>query len=399
MIVNNNFQKMAPYSTKLDPHNSKIKYESLKQKLLTESCGLSSINSQLLLNFLEDLRQGVNTSSLSKRGSRSFIRIVACYYRLLTFFRFLEAKAIKDITETTEKDLSKLITDIEQGKIKKMNGEAYKSAQDFLRDFKVFWHWHIKRNKEIKPITDITSDIGTVKSNAPFVHFTLDELLNTLFPYFNIDERTVLLFIFDSIIRSPTELMNLKGKDFHDNCKTVKIRDEISKTYGRTITLFLSADMVQEYIQRHGIGDEDYVFKFSYDYFSYKLKQAAITSFGNVMTKGGAPYSNLSLYDFRHSGAIYWRLGKYKNNIDALMYRGGWSNLERLNYYTKTIGMSDLPQESAAESNPSSEAQLLSMLQKQDEKIDSMMTLVMQAIGSSRNIQRRLPTVMPKIPI
>jgi hypothetical protein len=34
-------------------------------------------------------------------------------------------------------------------------------------------------------------------------------------------------------------------------------------------------------------------------------------------------------------------LGAYKTKIDALMYRGGWSNLSTLNYYTKKIGMRD----------------------------------------------------------
>ena len=49
------------------------------------------------------------------------------------------------------------------------------------------------------------------------------------------------------------------------------------------------------------------------------------------MTKGGKKYSQLTMYDFRHSGACHWRTGAYKTKIDALMYRGGWNNLTRLN--------------------------------------------------------------------
>jgi len=86
---------------------------------------------------------------------------------------------------------------------------------------------------------------------------------------------------------------------------------------------------------------DDYLFNFVPSNFSKKLKQVAKKMLGTGMSKGGESYHKISLYDFRHSGACHWRLGAYKTKIDALMYRGGWSNLSTLNYYTKKIGMRD----------------------------------------------------------
>lgn len=135
--------------------------------------------------------------------------------------------------------------------------------------------------------------------------------------------------------------MNVKVSDIHDNFEQLTIRDEVAKTYGRTIKLLLCSDELKKYVKKNELKQNDYLFSFSPSNFNKKLKQVAKVVLGTGMSKGGENYDKISLYDFRHSGACHWRLGAYRTKIDALMYRGGWSNLSTLNYYTKKIGMRD----------------------------------------------------------
>ena len=128
---------------------------------------------------------------------------------------------------------------------------------------------------------------------------------------------------------------------FNEKENIVSIREETSKTFGRTIKLLLCSEELKKYIGRNNLNDNDFLFNFSTPIFNKKLKRVAKEIFGDKMTKGGKKYSQLTMYDFRHSGACHWRTGAYKTKIDALMYRGGWNNLTRLNYYTKKIGMKD----------------------------------------------------------
>ena len=194
--------------------------------------------------------------------------------------------------------------------------------------------------KKGKLLIDITEELSADKNGDDFVYFTLEQLKNMM-PYFSKNEQIRLLFMFDTIIRSPTELMNVKVSDIHDDFEQLTIRDEVTKTYGRTIKLLLCSEELRKYVKRNELKQDDYLFSFSPSNFNKKLKQIAKKVLGTGTSKGGESYEKISLYDFRHSGACHWRLGAYKTKIDALMYRGGWSNLSTLNYYTKKIGMRD----------------------------------------------------------
>jgi integrase len=194
--------------------------------------------------------------------------------------------------------------------------------------------------KKGKLIIDITEELSADKNGDDFVYFTLEQL-KKMMPYFSKEEQVRLLFMFDTIIRLPTELMNVKVSDIHDDFEQLTIRDEVAKTYGRTIKVLLCSEELKKYVERDELKQDDYLFNFVPSNFNKKLKQVAKKILGTGMSKGGESYHKISLYDFRHSGACHWRLGAYKTKIDALMYRGGWSNLSTLNYYTKKIGMRD----------------------------------------------------------
>ena len=311
---------------------------------------LSKQNSNLIIQYLDDMKEGKNIARGSKKGARSYARLNVCKTRVSLLAEFLEERGVKDVSKVTEDQITELINDLNEGVIKRKDGQPYERVVDFIKNFKAFYHWHMKvkrklyvasDGKEGAMIPDITEDLDTSSKENKFVYFTYEQL-KRMMKFFNKDVQVRMLFMFDTIIRSPKELQNVKVSDLHSDYTELSIREETSKTYGRTIKLLLCSEGLKKYVERNKLKPEDYLFTFDSSKFNKKMKEVAVSLFKDENnTKGGKPFSSLSMYDYRHSGACYWRLGAYKSKIDALMYRGGWSDLTMLNYYTKKLGMKD----------------------------------------------------------
>jgi hypothetical protein len=147
------------------------------------------------------------------------------------------------------------------------------------------------------------------------------------------------MFLFDTGIRSPTELMNIRVSDLYNNCKELHIREEVSKTFGRRFKLMLCSELLIEYIKSSGLKDDDLLFPINYVSANKYLKRLAVKLFGNGKTEAGGKYSQLSLYDFRHCACCYW-LPRYKSE-SALKYRFGWKKSDKIHYYSEMLGMKD----------------------------------------------------------
>ena len=108
-------------------------------------------------------------------------------------------------------------------------------------------------------------------------------------------------FLFDSGIRAPTELMNVKVKDLQLDIKTnnyqLNIRDETSKTFGRKIKLLLCSEILKRYIAEKELKLEDFIFTTSPATVNKYIKRIGERILG---------LKNLTMYDFRHSSACYW---------------------------------------------------------------------------------------------
>jgi hypothetical protein len=325
---------------KIDPHKHKERYQSWKELVKNGIPNVSKENSDIILQYISDMEKGINIASGSVKGGRSFIRLNTIWGRMVFFAKkFEEIYKLSDITKISEEQLISFFSDMTSGSILKNNGKTYSSVDTYARIFKAFWHWHqkVNRKKGIE-ISDITLDIDARQDKPKWVYLTELQTKhfcnNASFKY-----KVLIMFLFDSGIRSPTELMNIKVSDLYNNCKELNVREEISKTFGRRLKLMLCSDLLADYIKQNSLKSDDYLFPINYPSTNKYLKRLVVKLFGNGKTEAGGKYSELSLYDFRHCSCCYW-LPRYKSE-SALKYRFGWKKSDKIHYYSELLGMKD----------------------------------------------------------
>lgn len=310
--------------------------------------GLTKNNSDILVEFILDMEVGVNVSNKNVKGGRSYPRLNNLRQRLAQMIRLLQERGVKDITKISEAEINKFFSEMRKGIIKTAKDNPYRSVADYTKIFKSFWRWYMKSRRKIGVvIPNITEDLDTTElGKKPFVYLKKDDL-DKMLPYFEENEQVILLFVYDSLIRSPGELLNLKTSDmFKENGEVwVNIPEEISKTFGRSFNLLYSGEALLKYIERNKLQPNDYLFNFSSPVFTSKIQEVAGQVFGDRISdaRAGEYYKNMTLYDLRHSGAIHLRVMAKENpeniSIDAIRHRGGWTDFDMLNYYTQFIGL------------------------------------------------------------
>jgi len=325
--------------TKIDPYKSKEAW--IKWKAKTQSIpGLSNINSTLILKYLDDMERGINVSILSKKGGRSYIRLKSSKSKLLFLIKsFQDTYNVDNIGNLTEEQLINFFSDMRKGAIKRKDGGIYKSVRDFTKNFKAFWHWYQKiSNKAGKEIPDITVYLDSSGTKPDWVYLTESQVRllcdNAKFEY-----KALIMFLFDSGIRAPTELVNVKVSDLINDCKELNIREETSKTFGRRIKLMICPELLKEYIKVKNLKSEDQLFDICPSVINRNLKILGKNVFGDEKSLAGQKYSEITMYDFRHISCCYW-LPRYKSE-SALKFRFGWKNSDKIHYYSEMLGMRD----------------------------------------------------------
>ena len=325
---------------KIDPHKTEEKYLKWKEQTKSHIPGISPTNASTLRQYLFDMEHGFNVSSANKKGARSFLRLNVLRMRIpFIMTKLEELYNLNDILKVSEQQICKLFADMRTGEIAKSDGGIYKSTKDFAKDFKSFWHWHqkVSKKKGIE-IQDITTDFDTSGEKPKWVYLTEEEV-RMLADNAKYEYKTIILFLFDSGIRAPTELMNLKVSDFFNDFKEVQITDEISKTFGRRIKLMISSNLLKKYVKDKKLQENDYLFTLNPYSVNRYLKNLAKRFFQDRISPAGEKYCNLTMYDFRHCSCCYW-LVRYKSE-SALKYRFGWKKSEKIHYYSEMIGMRD----------------------------------------------------------
>jgi hypothetical protein len=325
---------------KIDPYNNKEKYLVWKDKNQSQISGISKENSDITLRFLSDMESGLNICSSSKKGARSYIRLNALKQRMIAFSKVFDKRlGLKRITDITEEQIFNFFRDMRNGKLKRQDGKNYISPKNFVKDFKTFWHWWMKiSKKEGIEFKDITADLDNSGDKPEWVYLT-EEQVKEICNGAKYEYKVLIWFLFDTGIRAPTELMNIKVSDFFNNFKELNIREEASKTFGRRIKLMICSDLIREYVKTKNLSKDDLLFTTSPAATNKYLKRLAKRIFGDEKSQAGAKYSDITAYDFRHISCCYW-LPRYKSE-SALKYRFGWKNSDKIHYYSEMLGMKD----------------------------------------------------------
>ena len=325
---------------KLDPYKNKERYLAWKEKNQSGIPDISKENSDLTLRFLNDMESGLNICATSKKGSRSYIRLNVLRQRLTALSKAFEKRFnLTKITDISEIQLFGFFVDMRNGTIKRHDGKNYLSPKHFVKDFKALWHWWMKINrKQDIELKDITVDLDTSGDKPEWVYLT-EEQVRKICNEAKYEYKVLIWFLFDTGIRAPTELMNIKVSDFFNNFKELNIRQETSKTFGRRIKLMICSDLIRDYVKTKNLGKEDYLFTTSPAATNKYLKRLGKRVFGDEKSPAGTKYSNLTMYDFRHISCCYW-LPRYKSE-SALKYRFGWKSSDKIHYYSELLGMRD----------------------------------------------------------
>lgn len=392
--------KMGPKSSFrqgfIDPLKKQQLYDNWKTKTKNGISGITTANSTLILQFINEMELGINVSKLAKPGKRSPSRLNALGYHLRRIAEIVEQYYDKKcFVDLKREEVHKIFDDMKEGRILTKKGTPYLSPDDYIRDFICFWNWFmkieaLKRERDIiekgktkrKEVFNIAEYLDRARKDNKFVYFSYDQLKQVL-PHLGKDYRVLALFLFDSIVRSPSEISNIYVSDlgFDGNEIFVNVRQEVSKTYGRKFNLILCEEELRDYIKRNNLGPNDILFPFyNMPTFNRTIQKTFIKVFGDMLTPGGKPYSELTGYGFRHSGACYLRSLRGVS-IDKLMVRGGWSNLRRINYYTKFLGLDGRIERDMLIEQPSVNGDMIKVVELQNEEIAKLRREIIQILG------------------
>jgi len=343
----------------IDPHNHKKTYLKWKEAG-SQIKGVTDDIRTTIIAYLNDMEIGANVSPSVKKGPRSYGRLRNQKTKLRTLFIiFQEELGIKKVIdlENKEIELLYLAKRMREGEIKsKYNNKPLKAIGTYFTSFKAFWNWFIRtNNKKGKTIKNILQDVDT-RDDKPRFNYLTAEQVKKLTNSAQYEYKVLITFLFDTGIRAPKELMNVRAKHITWNEKKkyceLEIIDESSKTFGRRIKLLKSGELVSEYIKNKQLKPDEPLFQKRHQSMNkylrilgYKVLGIGKGEIRTYTTKRGDKKEDLlvkegiSLYDFRHSSACFW-LPRYKTE-SGLKYRFGWKKSEMIYYYTELLGMRD----------------------------------------------------------
>lgn len=291
---------------KIDPYRNKERYIEWKERAAKGIRNLNKINSDTIFRYVTDMELGLNVSVINKKGSRSYIRLTSIIQRMVFLAnRFEKLYNISDITKITEKEVHSYFSGMRNGTILQDNGKPYMSTGDFVKNFKAFWHWHQKiKRKEGIDVPDITIDLDTSREKPKWVYLT-EEQVKKICENAKYEYKVLIMFLFDTGIRAPTELLNVRVSDFINDFSELIIRDEASKTFGRRIKLMLCSDMIKGYVNNNKLSGNDYLFKIVPNTANKYLKRLSKKLFG----EGKSSYS-FSISNLFHQRIIFHKIDK-----------------------------------------------------------------------------------------
>lgn len=265
-----------------------------------------------LRRFIEELELGkVNRGrKISKSRQTKYLDLLRTPFEF--FGKEIEKVNTKDV-ESFEKKLSK-------GEIKsKLTKKAYSlnTQIDIKKALKIYFRWKLGEAKAL----DLVGWLDTRNVNKTPEYLSEQEVEKLYKECKTKEQRFLIAVLFDSGARAE-EFHNIRYEDIRlpegtTNYVKIALKEEYSKTKGRTITLFwrYSLEAVKDYLNQRieeGIKPKDQVFQVKYDTarrFLYDIGK-------KVLNKP------LHYHLFRHSSATYYA---DKMNRQQLCIRYGWA--------------------------------------------------------------------------
>lgn len=338
----------------VDPYNNKGKHEEWLNSIGYFSgnpdylafTGISSEASELLTKYVLDLYTGKNLAKGTYRGQRCYNYLCNIRVRLRRIIEMLEKNSHKTLLELSEDDVLSLFNNMRSGLLLTSLGRPFLDTSSYSRAFLAFWRWIMRTNKNTP---NIVESLDTKKDSKPkWFYFTLkdaEKMANLAHNYYY---KALIYFLFDSGLRAPTELMNVRVMDITEipgsGILFLNVRDETSKTFGRKIKLMISSDIIKQYIQTNRLTKEDFLFSTSYIVMNRTIARLAyrVLNFGTPIQQKNYKIlirNGVTMYDFRHNSVCHY-LPIYKSE-NQLKYRYGWKKSEMIHYYSEFMGMHD----------------------------------------------------------
>jgi len=264
-----------------------------------------------VLRFVEDLELG----KVNRGRKISAIRQEKYIDLLRVPFEYFN----KPMSQLTASDIEKferaLTSDIIQSR-RKVAPYAPATKVDIRKLFKIFLRWRLGSIKAM----ELAGWLDThVPQKTP--DFLREQEVEQLFRHCRTTEqRYIVAVLFDSGARAE-EFLNLRFEDIHvaegkDNFVKITLKEEYSKTKGRTISLYWrhSLNAITEYLNecaRQRKSPQDPVFQGTYD-----AMRMFLDRLGQRVLK-----RHIHPHLFRHSSATYYAT---KLNRQELCYRYGW---------------------------------------------------------------------------
>lgn len=263
-----------------------------------------------LVKFLEDLGAGkVNKGvQISERTRVKYISLLKA--PLLFWNKPLSKLAVKDV-EDFDKALSQ-----DRLKSEKKKPYSYNMKVDMRISIKTLLKWKLGVEKAIS-LTDFL-DTREIKKTPDYLKES--EIIKLYKSCKSAHERFLIAVLFDSGARAE-EFHNIRYEDIQlpegkENYVKIALKEEYSKTEGRTISLYwsYSLEAVKDYLNeriKDGIKSKDVVFTYTYDNARMFIKRLGL----KVLNKP------IHFHLFRHSSATYYAP---RMNRQELCYRYGW---------------------------------------------------------------------------
>lgn len=298
---------------KIDIHHSQDDYD---KALITLKRDISKRNYELISEFL-------NASAIGKTARKNAAKKqVGLRARLKNIFllkvvaRFFN----KDLDKLTSADMEKLIKALNENRIKKTTGEAYseQTKSNIKITLIVFLRYFIKDHIKFAELTDW---IETSFKKKEMASLTEEDIKLLLSKCYTPQQRAIICFLFDSGARIE-EALNVRMSDIIEVKDTipyykVTLREEFSKTLGRTIGLFWkpTTEALRIYLDNHPNKNKlnEQLFPTTYDGVKKVLYKIGKRSLGR----------SVNPHLFRHSSSTFYAGQGF--DYFQLCKRYGWS--------------------------------------------------------------------------